>query len=160
MNKAGRLFLSGVIGLSLLACNFLWNSANRNTLESDVNEVLYPINAAQLDLECSMIATTRSGYCLFEANKGQIEEIGARLDLDYRLASFENNETIPPVVSEGKVGCLDENVFGQVDGLPAYYIGGRPDQLSLTGGGQFEYLLLLFNPETGQACAQVSYAYG
>ncbi len=107
-----------------------------------------------------MIDSARSGYCLSSSNQAQIEEIVARLDLDYRVASFENNVTIPPIVSEGEVGCLDENVFGQVDGLPAYYIGGRPDQLSLTSGGQFEYLLLLFNPETWQACTQVSYAYG
>lgn len=160
MKKAGRLFLNGVIGLILLACNFLWNSANRVPLESDVKEVLDPATTAQLDLKCSMIDSTRSGYCLFSSNQTQIEEIVARLDLDYRVASFENNETIPPVVSDGKVGCLDENVFGQVDGLPAYYIGGRPDQLSLASGGQFEYLLLLSNPETGQACTQVSYAYG
>jgi hypothetical protein len=160
MKMAGRLFLTGGIGLTLLACNFLWNSANRNTLEFDVKEALDPATTAQLDLKCSMIETTRSGYCLFDANENQIKEIAAGLDLDYRLASFENIGTIPPVVSEGKVGCLDENLFSQVDGLPAYSIGGRPDQLSLTSGGQFEYFLLLFNPETGQACAQVSYAYG
>lgn len=160
MKKAGRVFLNGVIGLTLLACNFLWNSANRVPLESDVKEVLAPATTARLDLKCALIETTRSGYCLFEANEKQIEGIAAGLDLEYRLASFENKETIPPVVSEGKLGCLDENVFSQVDGLPAYYIGGRPDQLSLTSGGQFEYLLLLFNPETGQACTQVSYAYG
>ena len=160
MKKAGRLFLSGVIGLTLLACNILWNSANRNTLQSDVKEVLVPATTDQLDLKCSMIETTRSAYCLFEANEEQIEGIAAGLDLDYHVISFENNETTPPVVSEGRVGCLDESVFSQVDGLPAYYIGGRPDQLSLTSGGQFEYLLLLFNPETGQACTQVSYAYG
>jgi hypothetical protein len=160
MKKAGYLFLNGVIGLTLLACNFLWNAANRNPLESDVNQVLDPGNSARLDLKCSMIETTRSGYCLFAANEEQVEEIAARLNLDYRTASFENPETIPPVVSEGKAGCLDVDVFGNVDGFPAYYIGGRPDQLSLADGGQFEYLLLLFNPETGQACAQVSYAYG
>jgi hypothetical protein len=160
MKKAGRLFLRGVIGLTLLACNFLWNSANRVPLESDVKEVVDPEATAQLDLNCSMIDSSRSGYCLFSSNQAQIEEIAAGLDLDYRLAFFENNETILPVVSEGRVGCLDENVFSQVDGLSTYYIGGRPVQLSLTSGGQFEYLLLLFNPETGQACTQVSYSYG
>jgi len=160
MEKAGRLCLNGVIGLTLLACNFLWNSANRVPLESDVKEVLDPATTTQLDLKCSMIDSTRSGYCLFLSNQAQIQEIAARLDLDYRVASLENNVTIPPVVSEGEVGCLAEDVFGQVDGLSAYYIGGRPDQLSLTSGGQFEYLLLLFNPGTGQACTQVSYAYG
>ena len=160
MKKAGRLFLNGVIGLTLLACNFLWNSANRVPLESDVKEVLDPATTAKLDLKCSMIDSTRSGYCLFSSNQAQIEEIAARLDLDYRVVSFENSESVPPVISEGEVGCLDEDVFGAVDGLPAYYIGGRPDQLSLANGGQFEYLLLLFNPETGQACTQVSYAYG
>ena len=160
MKKAGRLFLSGVIGLTLLACNFLWNSANRVPLKSDVNEVLDPANTTDLDLTCALIDTTRSGYCLFKADEGQIEEIAARLELDYRVVSYEENSTIPPLVSEGKVGCLDEIVFGMADGLLAYYLAGRPGQLSLAGGGQFEYLLLLFNPETGQACTQVSYAYG
>lgn len=160
MKKTGHLILNGVIVLTLLACNFLWNAANRTPLESDVNEFLDPANTAQLDLNCSMIESTRSGYCLFVADEEQIEEIAARLNLDYRAASLEINETVPPVVSEGKVGCLDEDVFGKVDGFPAYYIGGRPDQLLLAGGGQFEYLLLLFNPETGQVCTQVSYAYG
>ncbi len=160
MKKAGRLFLNGAIGLTLLACNFLWNSANRVPLKSDVNEVLDPANTSGLDLTCAMIDTTRSGYCLFMADEGKIEEIAARLELDYRVASFDKDDTIPPLVLDGKVGCLDENVFGIADGLPAFYIAGRPGQLSLAGGGQFEYLLLLFNPETGQACTQVSYAYG
>ncbi len=46
MEKAGRLFLNGVIGLTLLACSFLWNSANSIPLESDVKEVLDPATTA------------------------------------------------------------------------------------------------------------------
>lgn len=48
----------------------------------------------------------------------------------------------------------------EVEGLPGYWIGARPESLALGSGGQFEYLLLIFDAETSQACVQVSYAYG
>jgi hypothetical protein len=51
-------------------------------------------------------------------------------------------------------------VFGEVRGLPAYWVAGRPEQLKISGGGQFEYMLLIFNASTGRSCIQVSYAYG
>jgi len=86
--------------------------------------------------------------------------MAARLELEARIVSLADPSTVPPIVTDGEIGCLDPDTFGSVDGLPAYWLGGRPDQLSLANGGQFEYMFLLFNTATGLVCVQVAYAYG
>ena len=142
------------------SCSSLWNWGNRGALIGGMVEVLAPIEIAAEDLECQMIGSTRSGYCLLETTPEMVLTIATTLALDYRVANPDNPITLPPIVGEGKTGCLSSEVFGEIRGLPTYWIAGRPEQLQVSGGGQFEYMLLLFNPATGQSCIQVSYAYG
>ncbi len=144
----------------LASCSSLWNVANRDLLRSGMVEVLSPINVAPEDLDCQMIGSTRSGYCLLATTPEMVMTIATSLALDYRVANPDDPHTLPPIAGEGKMGCLSNEVFGEIRGLPAYWIAGRPEQLQISGGGQFEYMLLLFNPGTGQSCIQVSYAYG
>jgi hypothetical protein len=159
MDKKKRIILPAVLCSLLLACD-LWTLANRTPLTTDVNELLSTAATTPLDLTCNMLEGTRSGYCLFTADEEMVEEMAARLELDARIASLADRSTVPPIVTDGETGCLDPGIFGSVDGLPAYWLGGRPDQLSLADGSQFEYMLLLFNNATGQGCVQVAYAYG
>jgi len=142
------------------ACSSLWNWGNRDALIAGMVEVLAPIEVTAGDLDCKMIGSTRSGYCLLDTTPQMVMTIATSLALDYRVANPADPHTLPPIVDEGKVGCLSPEVFGDVRGLPAYWIAGRPEHLQISGGGQFEYMLLLFNATTGRSCIQVSYAYG
>lgn len=160
MKNIIRSVLAAVLCLNMIACSSLWNLTNRNSLIANVTEVLAATGEDQLELTCQMVDTTRTGYCIFDAHKELIEQIATRLGLDYRTASLEEPDTLPPLGSEGMMGCLSAGVFDNIEGLPAYWVGGRPITLSLSDGGQFEYLLLLYNSLTEQSCVQVSYAYG
>jgi hypothetical protein len=153
---------SAIIILAVLttACSSLWNWGNRGALIAGMVKVLAPIEVAAEDLHCEMIGSTRSGYCLLDTTPEMVATIAQSLALDYRVANPADPHTLPPIVNEGKTGCLSPDVFGEVRGLPAYWIAGRPEQLKISGGGQFEYMLLIFNASTGRSCIQVSYAYG
>jgi hypothetical protein len=153
-----RIVALAVACTLLVSCGGLWNLANRSALAADVAEVMD--EADDPDLQCAMIGVTRAGYCLLPASEGAVSGWATSLGLASGTASLDRPETVPPLAAEGAVGCLDAQVFVEVDGLPAYWLGGRPSQLSLSNGGQFEYMLLLYDPETGRACVQVSYAYG
>lgn len=155
--------LAGCVVLCLLGLflgNTLWDAANRSSLAKDVAEVLAAPDLAPGALACHMAGRTRTGYCLFETDQALVKDIANRLHLEGRTTAPEAPRTIPPLVVEGAVGCFAAGVGGSAEGLPAYWAGGRPPQLALSGGGQFEYLLLLYNPATRQTCVQVSYAYG
>ena len=153
---------SAIILLAVIttACSSLWNWGNRGALISGMVEVLAPIQVVAKDLECQMIGSTRSGYCLLDTTPQMVMTIATTLQLNYRIANPADPLTLPPIVDEGKTGCLSPDVFGEVRGLPAYWVAGRPEQLKISGGGQFEYMLLIFNASTGRSCIQVSYAYG
>jgi hypothetical protein len=160
MNMKKRAILPSVLCCLLLACNSLWTLANRTPLTTDVNELLSTTATTPLALTCNMLEGSRSGYCLFTADEELVAEITARLEMDAGIASLVDPSTVPPIITDGETGCLDPDTFGSVDGLPAYWLGGRPDQLSLADGSQFEYMLLLFNTGPGLVCVQVAYAYG
>ena len=66
MPRLLRTFALALVPLLLVSCAFIWNLGNRNSLEADVLEVLHPAPDEGLFLECRMIGTTRSGYCVGE----------------------------------------------------------------------------------------------
>lgn len=154
-----QVFLLGACSILLTSCSGLWNAANRSSLETDVAQVM-SIDPAERSMRCAMLDGTRSGYCLLPADATEVGAWAGELGLSLRTASLDDVESLPPLTSEGPVGCLDAASFGQVEGHPPYWIGGRPDSLALDSGGQFEYMLLIFDPAAAQACVQVSYAYG
>ncbi len=149
----------GACFILLASCSGLWNAANRSSLETDVAQVL-SIDPAEVSMQCAMVDTTRTGYCVLPADETQVDAWARSLGLSPRRASLSDGESVPPLASEGPVGCLDAGRSGAVEGQPAYWIGARPTSLALGSGGQFEYLLLIFDPAAAQACVQVSYAYG
>jgi uncharacterized membrane protein len=157
------IVLSACVGLCLLAAlagGALWISLTQGALAADVGEVLTPDSGARRDLACQMLERSRTGYCLFTADEGDIQGVARRLGLETSTASGDDPHATPLLALEGGRGCRATDILRSGEKLPAYWAAGRPKQLALRSGGQFEYLLLLYDRATRQACVQVSYAYG
>ena len=107
-----------------------------------------------------MIGSTRSGYCRGEIAEDQAQGIAARLGLHASSVDLQDATSVPPLAYEGEVGCLAEDVLPGVNGLPVWWIDGRPPGLALASGAQFEYLLVVLDTASGAGCIQVSYSYG
>ena len=149
-----------LVAAAVAGCSALWSVANRRGLEADLREVLGAYLDVQPEMDCAMVGTTRTGYCLFDAQAESVRDLAEEMGMEARAVDLHDPGSLPPLQVEGRVGCLSAEVFGQVQGLPAYWLGGRPDALALQSGGRFEYLLLVFDPAAGRACALASYAYG
>jgi len=106
-----------------------------------------------------MEGTTRTGYCLLEADPQQIEVFTSSLDMGapQHLAAAEGFP-FPAFLRDSP--CVVRFPSEALDEVRAYLIAGRPDQLRLAQGGQFEYLMIVFDPATYDACIQASYSYG
>ena len=159
--RQGSLRVAGVAAVALitLACSSLWNLANRGSLAADVQEAI-GIDRASLPLRCQMVGSTRSGYCVAGISVDQAEEIATRLGLNASTVDLLDTASVPPLAYEGEVGCLGDEALPGVNGLPVWWIGGRPPDLALSSGGQFEYLFLVVDAVSGAGCIQVSYSYG
>jgi hypothetical protein len=159
--RTRRIFLSLALLLGVMLCGLgvyvLLDALGPGALRSDVAEVIQIPDRARPQLTCLTPSRTRMGYCLTALDQPTITQIVGRLGLSQILPA-DGAPLDLPTVEPG--GCQSSAVFGDGTGLRAYWVAGRPDQLALRNGGQFEYLLLLTRPETGQACIQVSYAYG
>ena len=107
-----------------------------------------------------MIGSTRSGYCLGQIAADQAEAVAAQLGLKPSQVDLKDTASVPPLGYGGEVGCLSQDVMPGVNGLPVWWIDGRPSNLALSSGGQFEYLFLVADPASGAGCIQVSYSYG
>ena len=151
--------MAAAIATVTLACSWLWNLANRGSLEADVHELI-GMDASSLPLACQMIGSTRSGTCLGDLTEVQAGEIAARVGLSASTVNLQDAATVPPLAYEGEVGCLGQEALPGVDALPVWWIEGRPDALALASGAQFEYLFMVVDPASGVGCIQVSYAYG
>lgn len=90
----------------------------------------------------------------------QAEEIATRLGLNASTVDLLDTASVPLLAYEGEVGCLGDEALPGVNGLPVWWIDGRPPDLALSSGGQFEYLFLVVDPVSGAGCIQVSYSYG
>lgn len=145
--------------MATLACASLWNIANRGSLVEDVHEAI-GIDQASLPLTCQMIGSTRSGYCRGDLTEDQAQGIAARLGLNASTVDLQAAASVPPLAYEGEVGCLEKDVLPGVNGLPVWWVDGRPAGLSLSSGAQFEYLFVVLDPVNGVGCIQVSYSYG
>ncbi|MCX6072186.1 MAG: hypothetical protein NTU91_15250 [Chloroflexi bacterium] len=149
-----------LLSAAVAGCSPVWSAISRPSLEADVGEVLARGLQDPPGMECRMIGTTRSGYCTLELDGAGALAVAEGLSLESGNVDLQDPAGIPPAAAEGIVGYFSPEVMGSLDGLPAYWIGGRPDSLRLQNGGQFEYMVLILGPDTRQACVQVSYAYG
>jgi hypothetical protein len=157
MSRVNRALAPIVLTLIVSSCSSLWNRANVNTIKGDI-EALLDRNGVQVDLQnCTMVGSTRTGMCRFRHDVGAADAIIQALHLDPVL--FEN-ATVAFIDAELEAGCGSYPNILEGSGGMLYLISGRPQSLRLSNGTAFEYLLLLYNPSSGEACLQVSYAYG
>jgi hypothetical protein len=156
-----RIALLVLLLPAVAGCSSVWNALNRGSLEADVPEVLARALRDPPQIKCQMIGTTRSGYCTFHQEDAAALAVARAVGLQSGVVDPDGpDEIVLPFALGGMVGCLSSEVLGPVEGQPVYWIAGRPETLSLQSGRQFEYLLLILHPDAGQACVQVSYAYG
>lgn len=128
---------------------------SRDLLRADVAEVLSAGGRAAPPLTCAMFEASRTGSCDFEAADDDIAAWTQALALQPVPAEAWADL---PSLSQSANGCLaPASVQAQPE---VYWVGGAPPQLDLPNGGQFIYLMLVYHPATGRACAQVEYAYG
>lgn len=156
VHKAFRI-LSLCTLITLAGCDSAWNRANVGALEADL-ETLLSVQGIEIAFRnCNMVGTTRTGYCMFTDESDAVRDIIRAFDL--QMVPLEN-ATIAFVDEELEAGCgAIPSVLEGSDGV-LHLISGRPQQLRLANGSSFEYMLLLYNAGIGQACIQVSYAYG
>ncbi len=146
-----------IFALILVSCGSAWNRLNAGGLERDL-ETLLTQAEIEVDLQgCNMIGTTRSGYCRFQDSDGDATTIIQAFHLHQVVLE---NATVPFIDAEFEAGCGSFPWILDGSGGAIHIISGRPDVLMLSTETSFEYLLLVYEPSSGEACLQVSYAYG
>jgi hypothetical protein len=151
--------LSAPLALLLASCSPLWDRANRTAFQDDLAEVLARSSTAVSLSDCHMEGTTRTGYCLLAGGSSQLEAIAASLNMgDPQPLGPGEGSFLPAFLLDSP--CLAYYSSFPSNQILGYFTAGRPDQLRLADGGQFEYLLISFAPASGGACIQASYAYG
>lgn len=146
-----------LLSWSVVACGSLWSRANVGQLKTDVEGLFEQVDTHVSFQSCSMLGTTRTGYCRFDIGNVTLDTIIEKFSLV--PVAFEN-ATIAFIDEEFEAGCGSFPLILEGSGGKLYLISGRPQSLRLSNGAAFEYLLLLLNPSSGEGCLQVSYAYG
>ena len=145
------------ITVTITACGSLWSRANVGALEADV-QTLFEQSGIQVSLQnCSMVGSTRTGFCRFDNHGGMAEAVIKDFGLEPVL--FEN-ATIAFIDAEFEAGCGSYPSILEGSEGKLFLISGRPQSLRLPNGSAFEYMLLIYSVSSGDACLQVSYAYG
>ena len=153
----GVLLPLSIFALFFTSCGPAWNRLNVGGLERDVESLLTQADI-EVDLQgCNMIGTTRSGYCRFQDADGDAAAIIQAFNLHQVVLE---NATVPFIDAEFEAGCGSFPWILDGSGGAFYIISGRPEVLVLPTDTSFEYLLLMYEPSSGDACLQVSYAYG
>jgi hypothetical protein len=157
MARRSATLVAVLMVLSLSACSSLWSRVNVGNLQADV-EALFEQTGIQVSVQnCDMVGTTRTGYCRFNDQDGLVEAIIQGFSLEPVL--FEN-ATIAFIDAELEAGCGSFPSILEGSEGKLFLVSGRPQRLRLSNGSAFEYMLLLHSNSSGEACLQVSYAYG
>ena len=157
MHKQKVFLVLCLSAMSIVACSALWSRANVGALQTDA-QTLFEQSGIQVSFQnCSMVGTTRTGFCRFFDRNGTVEEMIQAFDLE--PVPFEN-ATIAFIDAELEAGCGSFPSILEGSEGKLFLVSGRPQSLRLSNGSSFEYLLLLYSASSGEACVQVSYAYG
>jgi hypothetical protein len=149
--------LLALLTMTITACGSLWSRANVGALEADV-QTLLDQSGIQVTLQnCNMVGTTRTGFCRFDNRGGMAEAVIKDFGLEPVL--FEN-ATIAFIDAELEAGCGSYPSILEGSEGKLFLVSGRPQSLRLPNGSAFEYMLLIYSVSSGDACLQVSYAYG
>jgi hypothetical protein len=142
--------------LCLIGCEPVWDAANRPGLESDIRALLKTAAVEAPHLQCRMAGATRDGSCALRLSPSDTEAVIRTFALESVRPSTEPSVPLAQLIAQAGPSC----VVHASGPLATFGRGGRPDALRLASGAAFEYLLLTINESTGEACVQVSYAYG
>jgi hypothetical protein len=146
-----------LLNLLLGACGSLWNRANVAPLEADLSSLFMRADT-QPDFQiCRMVGTTRTGFCRFKDDGSQIEIV---IDHFNMVPIQLEHSTVAFIDAELEAGCGSFSWILEGSGGILYLVSGRPSSLRLSDTAAFEYLLLVYEASSGEACIQVSYAYG
>lgn len=148
--------LSALTCLLLMGCESQWNAVNRSVLETDIRAILKTAAVVPQQLECRMVGSTRDGSCSVSMTQSETDSVIRALALDSVPSSADVPSPLARLVARAGPSCA----VGEPMSLATYGLSGRPKSLWLPSGSAFEYLLLTIHKSTGQACLQVSYAYG
>ena len=146
-----------IIGLLIPSCSSLWNRANVGALQSDLESLFEEMDLEVSLQECNMVGSTRTGYCRFQDKDGISDGMIRGFNL---IPVALENVTIAFIDAEFEAGCGSFPWILDGSSGEFHLISGRPQSLNLANGTSFEYLLLVFEDSSGEACIQVSYAYG
>lgn len=155
--KIAAGILLALLMVSGTSCSALWNRANAGALQSDLQSLFEGVGIGVSLEECRMIGSTRGGFCRFQDAEGTSTAMIEAFNL---LPVPLENATIPFIDTEFEAGCGSYPWILDGSSGELYLISGRPKSLVLPGGTSFEYLLLVFEGSSGEACIQVTYAYG
>ena len=156
MRKIMVTFSLSLLCVLIAGCGLVWQSVQGAALESDLIQVLEANGLEGRELQCRMVDSSRTGFCVMAAAEEDAAQLINRLSLTLRKAGDD----------DGNVPSWElENGCGSVEGFTAeasarvYESARRPETLRLANGTAFEYLLVSFRQDLGTMCIQVSYAY-
>lgn len=153
------LVLTAAIALLTASCASIWNRVNHVPFQEDINRLLIPSGVPFVLWDCRMAGTTRTGSCELEISPKQLDAIRAYLNMGEGQHWGAGESSRASGFLQGSP-CLDRHSASISEEVLTYLITGRPAQLRLAGGSQFEYLLIAVDPAGGNTCIEASYAYG
>jgi hypothetical protein len=103
-----------------------------------------------------MVGSTRDAACSLHMSAADTASVIRTFALERIDPSSEPPSNLARLVADVGPSC----VAGTAKPLATFGISGRPNSLRLPSGSAFEYFLLTIDESTGQACVQVSYAFG
>lgn len=157
VRKSTAIFLLSLTCVLIAGCGLVWQSIQGAALDRDLTQVLEANDLEQRELQCRMVASSRTGFCVMDATEEDAAQLISRLSLVLR----EPGDVHGNVPSwELEQGCGAVEGFTAEESARVYESARRPETLRLANGTAFEYLLVSFRQDLGTMCIQVSYAYG
>jgi hypothetical protein len=141
----------------IAGCGLVWQSIQGAALDRDLTQVLEANGLEQREIQCRMVASSRTGFCVMDAAEEDAAQLISRLSLVLREAG-DVHGNVPSW--ELEQGCGAVEGFTAEASARVYESARRPEILRLANGTAFEYLLVSFRQDLGTMCIQVSYAYG
>ncbi len=157
VRKITAIYLLSLTCVLIAGCGLVWQSIQGAALDRDLTQVLEANDLEQRELQCRMVASSRTGFCVMDATEEDAAQLISRLSLVLR----EPGDVHGNVPSwEFEQGCGAVEGFTAEESARVYESARRLETLRLANGTAFEYLLVSFRQDLETMCIQVSYAYG
>ena len=156
MRKILITFSLSLLCVLIAGCGLVWQSIQGSALDRDLTQVLEANGLERRELQCRMVASSRTGFCVMNATEEDTDQLISSLALVLREAG-DDHGNVPSW--ELEQGCGSVEGFSGDPSVQVYESARRPEALRLANGTAFEYLLVSFRQDLGTMCIQVSYAY-